>query len=109
MICRAVLGGPRSFTLLILSGALAGAADPPQTRIILAGDLNTKYRHSPVIPRLREAGYHSASGDREARTHVIIGALDWVFVRGNIEFENPRVLRGLHASDHDAIAVALHF
>ncbi len=102
--------GDEQLRLLQLNEVLEDAKRySPETSVIIAGDLNTKFRHSPVIPRLREAGYRSAFGEREVRTHVIVGALDWVFVRGKIEFEDPRVLRGLHASDHDAIAVALHF
>ena len=98
------------FRLLQLNEVLADAERyPSQTPIIIAGDFNTMSRFSPVIPRLRDAGYRSAFGDRHVRTHVIFGALDWVFVRGNVDFESPRVLRGLHASDHDAISVALRF
>jgi endonuclease/exonuclease/phosphatase family metal-dependent hydrolase len=82
---------------------------PKETSVIIAGDFNMLIRQSPMIARLREAGYQSAFGDRRVRTHVIAGALDWVFVRGNIELESARVLRDLHASDHDPLSVALHF
>ncbi len=77
--------------------------------VIVAGDLNTKVRSSPVVPRLQEAGYRSAFGDRKVRTHIIIGALDWIFARGPIEFENPQVIRDAHASDHFPIAVKAKF
>lgn len=81
----------------------------PETPVIVAGDLNTKVRTSPVIPRLREAGYRSAFGDRKVRTHIIIGALDWIFARGPIRFEDPRVFPGAHASDHFPISVEAKF
>jgi endonuclease/exonuclease/phosphatase family metal-dependent hydrolase len=77
--------------------------------VIIAGDFNMLIRQSPMIARLRDARYQSAFGDRRVRTHVIAGALDWVFVRGNIELESARVLRDLHASDHDPLSVALRF
>jgi endonuclease/exonuclease/phosphatase family metal-dependent hydrolase len=80
---------------------------PQQTPVIIAGDFNTFNRSSAVITRLRQAGYRSAFGGRRVRTHVILGALDWVFVRGNIQIESARVLRNLHASDHDPLSVVL--
>ena len=46
---------------------------PPETPVIIAGDLNTKTAHSALIPRMREAGYRSAFGDRRVRTHILIG------------------------------------
>jgi endonuclease/exonuclease/phosphatase family metal-dependent hydrolase len=92
--------------LLQLNEVLADAERyPPETVVIVAGDLNTKIRTSPVIPRLREAGYRSAFGDRKVRTHIIIGALDWIFARGPIQFDDPQVLRDAHASDHFPISV----
>jgi len=82
---------------------------PATTPVIIAGDLNTKVRSSPVIPRLREAGYRSCFGDRRPRTHIIIGALDWVFVRGPVECDDAEVRRDFHASDHFAITGDLRF
>ncbi len=82
---------------------------PADTPIIVAGDLNTLSRSSPVIPRLREAGYSSCFGDRHVRTHVIIGALDWIFVRGPISCEGAEVRRDFHASDHFPISAELRF
>jgi len=78
---------------------------PPETSVIIAGDLNTKTAHSALIPRMREAGYRSAFGDRRVRTHILIGALDWVFVRGPIEFQHEDVLRGVDGSDHFPVMV----
>jgi endonuclease/exonuclease/phosphatase family metal-dependent hydrolase len=82
---------------------------PADTAIIVAGDLNTLSRSSPVIPRLREAGYSSCFGERRIRTHVIIGALDWIFVRGPISCEGAEVRRDFHASDHFPISAELRF
>ena len=77
---------------------------PQETSVIIAGDLNTKPPHSALVPRLRQAGYRNAFGDRHLRTHVIFGALDWVFVRGPIELGDANVLR-VGGSDHFPIAV----
>jgi endonuclease/exonuclease/phosphatase family metal-dependent hydrolase len=82
---------------------------PPETSVIIAGDLNTKTAHSALMPRLRQAGYRSAFGDRRIRTHLIIGALDWVFVRGPIECERGDVLRGVDGSDHFPVTVSVRF
>ena len=57
-----------------------------------------------LAPRLRQAGFRSAFGDRRIRTHVLIGALDWVFVRGSIQCDHGQVLR-VPGSDHFPIAV----
>ena len=100
--------GSESGRLLQLNEVLADADRyPRETPVIVAGDLNTKIRTSPVIPRLRQAGYRSAFGDRKVRTHIIIGALDWVFARGPIQFGDPQVLRDAHASDHFPISVEI--
>jgi len=96
--------------LLQLEEVLADATRyPPETPVIIAGDLNTKVHTSPVIPRLKEAGYRSAFGDRKVRTHVIVGGLDWVFARGPIQFEDPHVFPDAHASDHFPISVDVKF
>ncbi len=81
----------------------------PETSVIIAGDLNTKTAHSALMPRLREAGYKSAFGDRRIRTHLLIGALDWVWVRGPIECQRADVLRGVDGSDHFPITVDVRF
>lgn len=78
-----------------------------ETPVIVAGDFNTFTAHSAVIARLLAAGYRSSFGDERVRTHVITGALDWVFVRGPIETQDAQVLRNVHASDHFPIAVKL--
>ncbi len=77
---------------------------PSDTPVIIAGDLNTLSFHSRLIPRLRQAGFRNALGDRRIRTHVIVGALDWFFVRGSIEYEHQQVLR-VPGSDHFPISV----
>jgi len=77
---------------------------PQQTPIIIAGDFNSFSSHSSLIPRLRQAGFRSVFGDQRVRTHVIVGALDWIFVRGSIECERGQVLR-VPGSDHFPITV----
>lgn len=77
---------------------------PTDTPIIIAGDLNTFLFHSRLIPRLAEDGFRNVFGDRRLKTHVLLGELDWVFVRGSIESDPGRVLR-VHGSDHFPISV----
>lgn len=89
---------------------LADAHQYPQdTPVIIAGDFNTFGSHSLVIQRLNESGYRSCFGDRRERTHVLIGALDWVFMKGPLHSDDARVLRDAHASDHFPIALQVHF
>jgi endonuclease/exonuclease/phosphatase family metal-dependent hydrolase len=73
-----------------------------KTPIVIAGDFNTKYRHSmrEVVQELTHAGYENAFGGRQQRTHVIIGALDYIFVRGPIRVSDVKVRKDLHGSDH---------
>jgi endonuclease/exonuclease/phosphatase family metal-dependent hydrolase len=82
---------------------------PAGTPVIVAGDLNAMSPHSPLITRMHEAGYSSCFGERRIRTHIIIGALDWIFVRGPITCEGAEVHRDFHASDHFPISAELHF
>ena len=77
---------------------------PKDTPIVIAGDFNTFFPHSRLISRLADAGYRNVFGDQRPRTHVIMGELDWVFVRGPIECERGKVLK-VHGSDHFPIAV----
>lgn len=77
---------------------------PQETPIIIAGDFNSFTSHSSLIPRLREARFRNVLGDQRVRTHLIAGALDWIFVRGSIECERGQVLR-VHGSDHFPISV----
>lgn len=77
---------------------------PKETPIIIAGDFNTFLFRSRLIPRLTEAGFRSVFGDRRPKTHVLLGELDWIFVRGSIETEREEVLK-VHGSDHFPIAV----
>jgi len=79
---------------------------PRDTPIIIAGDFNTKYPHSigEVTKLMRDSGYESALGERHARTHVIIGDLDWIFARSPIALSGGKVLKELHGSDHFAVS-----
>ena len=80
---------------------------PQDTPVIIAGDLNTFMAHSRLIPRLQEAGFRSVFGDLRPKTHVILGELDWVFLRGSMEYKEGQVLR-VHGSDHFPIRVDVH-
>ncbi|SRR5579884_2625176 len=73
---------------------------PPDTAVILAGDLNTKYLPGIYLRKLEREGFRSATGERIERTHSIAMALDWIFVRGPVQIEDGRVRRDLRGSDH---------
>jgi endonuclease/exonuclease/phosphatase family metal-dependent hydrolase len=82
---------------------------PEQTPILIAGDLNTKYRActAAVLARLKKAGYENAAGDAQPRTHIIVGSLDWIFARGPVHFATARVHRELHGSDHFPVSAQM--
>ena len=74
---------------------------PEDTPIVLAGDLNSKYNAGAFAAKLREAGWRSAFGDRTPRTHTRIWwCLDWILVRGPLDIEGGKAIRGTGASDH---------
>lgn len=102
--------GSENGRLLQLEEVLRDAQQySPETRVIIAGDFNTKSRHSSLIAHLRASGYRSCFGGRRVRTHILIGALDWIFVRGPIDCQDARVDREAHASDHFPISAGLRF
>jgi endonuclease/exonuclease/phosphatase family metal-dependent hydrolase len=78
----------------------AGKHYPPNTAIILGGDLNTKYLPAIFLHKLERAGFHSATGERIERTHAIAMSLDWIFVRGPLQIEDGRVRKDFRGSDH---------
>jgi endonuclease/exonuclease/phosphatase family metal-dependent hydrolase len=88
----------------VIADAQRYSADTP---VIVAGDLNTKYHAGSFLKRLEKAGFRSCFGERKVRTHKLIGALDWVFVRGPAQCVDAEVVRGSGASDHDPIAATV--
>lgn len=73
---------------------------PPQTAVLLGGDLNTKYFPSYFLKKLENNGFHSATGEKIERTHTIVMALDWMFARGAIEVSSGQVDKSAAGSDH---------
>jgi endonuclease/exonuclease/phosphatase family metal-dependent hydrolase len=93
----------QSKELLDVSQALA--CERPQ---IIAGDFNAPYCGAPELEVLRDAGFVDAigvTGDVEA-THSGGFRLDYVFTKG-FEVVDGGVVRGLGASDHDALWIDL--
>ncbi len=73
---------------------------PPATLMIIGGDLNTKYFPSIFLHKLEAAGFRSALGERIERTHTIMMALDWIFVRGPTRLIKGVVRHDVKGSDH---------
>ena len=73
---------------------------PPGTPIVIAGDLNTKYRPSPFVLRLERDGFRNCLGQSQRRTHKLTGTLDWIFANGKIESSNGKVHEEIKGSDH---------
>jgi endonuclease/exonuclease/phosphatase family metal-dependent hydrolase len=80
---------------------------PAGTPAIIGGDFNSKYHPFAVLHSLEAQGFHSVLGERVERTYWAIGRLDWIFYRGPWHVEEGKVVRGTHASDHDAILAEL--
>lgn len=79
----------------------------PDTPVIMAGDFNVAFYSGQFVARLEREGFESCFGDRKIRTHILAGALDWIFVRGPFSCESPEVIRGSGASDHDPLTATL--
>ena len=107
MLLRLVyLGLTNTFALLRM---LTRTDQDKDTPIVIAGDLNTKYRHSQetIVQELTRRGYEDAFEGRNERTHFLIGSLDYIFVRGPIRITDAKVHRNMHGSDHFAISARL--
>lgn len=73
---------------------------PPDSAVILGGDLNSKYFPSVFLHKLERAGFQSCLGDRIERTHTIAMALDWIFAKGSITVSGGKVRSDFKGSDH---------
>lgn len=101
--------GPESLRLSQLEEILADSKRyPPEFPVIVAGDLNTRLRPSPLITRIDQAGFRNALGKRGVPTILKGGFFDWIFACGPIEFEGGRVHREIVASDHYPLPVCVH-
>jgi len=100
--------GDESLRLSQLEEILADAKrHGPEIPLILAGDFNTNSHDSSVIKRLRLAGFRSALGTETAVTNLTGGSIDWIFVRGPVDFEDGKVHHEIVASDHYPISVSI--
>jgi endonuclease/exonuclease/phosphatase family metal-dependent hydrolase len=79
----------------------------PDTPILLAGDLNTKYAISRFTSLLERNGFHDCFDGRSGKTHRLIGHLDWIFVRGPVGCSAAKVLRDARGSDHFPLTAVL--
>lgn len=79
---------------------------PPETPVLIGGDLNSVFHPGRFRALLEGAGFSNCFGDRRVRTHVVYGALDWIFVRA-AGCQAAEVIRGTGASDHDPVAARI--
>ena len=73
---------------------------PPDSAVIVGGDLNTKYFPSVFLRKLERAGFRSATGEHIERTVSIVMALDWIFAKGPVDVLQGTVRRDFKGSDH---------
>ena len=73
---------------------------PVETPVLLVGDFNSKYHPKVMLQRLQKAGFTSCFGDQVMRTHVLLGWVDWIFVRGPLTCSDAEVHRKATGSDH---------
>jgi endonuclease/exonuclease/phosphatase family metal-dependent hydrolase len=80
---------------------------PINTPIVVAGDLNTRDRPSPLREFLIRAGFQDACevGDCSATRGDY--TLDWIFTRGPVLCSDTRVHREVRASDHFPLSTNL--
>ncbi|NLT65321.1 MAG: hypothetical protein GXX84_01805 [Acidobacteria bacterium] len=78
---------------------------PADTPILIAGDLNTRQENPPAVEALLRSNFRRAVG-REITTSEG-KALDWMFVRGPLNFTQGKVHREIRASDHFPLSVNL--
>jgi endonuclease/exonuclease/phosphatase family metal-dependent hydrolase len=90
-----------------LDEALADAQKyGPDVTVLLAGDLNSRYRPGAFQQKLERAGFRNCFAGR-VRTHRLAGTLDWLAVRGPGACEEARVVRKTRGSDHDALTAVV--
>ena len=80
---------------------------PPETPVILGGDINSKYFPSVFLHKLEREGFHSCLGEHIERTHAIMMALDWIFARGAVSLSDGKIRKDLSGSDHYPIYARL--
>lgn len=73
---------------------------PPDTAILVGGDVNSKYFPSFFLTKMENADFRSAMGQKIERTHRIAETLDWMFARGPIKLSSGKVDRSAGGSDH---------
>ena len=80
---------------------------PPDTAVILGGDINSKYFPSVFLHKLEREGFHSCLGEHIERTHAIMMALDWIFAKGPVSLTQGKIRKDLSGSDHYPIYAQL--
>ena len=71
----------------------------PDVTVVVAGDLNSKFRKGVYEEKLRNKLFHNCLDIRQ-RTHRLCCTLDWIVVRGPASCSESSVLRGAKGSDH---------
>jgi len=105
-------------------------AYPPEAPIVLAGDFNARSHPQRLIQRIESAGFRAAvatgeptvlpedstaSSFMESALSLVTGAeprgdyrsIDWIYVRGPIEFSQGRVHEDVNASNHYPVSVEI--
>ncbi|MFB3902048.1 MAG: endonuclease/exonuclease/phosphatase family protein [Acidobacteriota bacterium] len=81
---------------------------PPDTPVVVAGDLNTRFDPSPLAGYLVGAGFQDAcEGFNCPATKPNGKTLDWVFTRGPVTCSGTKVHRDTKASDHYPLSTNL--
>jgi endonuclease/exonuclease/phosphatase family metal-dependent hydrolase len=77
---------------------------PAGTFFLLGGDLNSKYFPTNYLRQLQSRGFQSALGQRVERSHKIIFALDWLYAKAPLRWDEGDVRKEMKASDHYPVA-----
>ncbi len=82
---------------------------PAGTAFVLAGDFNSKYFPHLFRDKLAADGFTSATGHDVPRTHIVAGALDWIWIRGPIRVSEGKVRHDIGGSDHLPIEAVIQW
>lgn len=98
--------GSEDLRLRQIQEVIADAAlYPMDAPILLAGDLNTRLAEPPAVAALVRAGFRKAAGQEVTTKRG--QALDWIFVRGPVNFTDGRVHLRVDASDHFPLSLTI--
>lgn len=106
--------GEDSLRVAQLGEALADSARySARTPVLVSGDFNLNATHRAAAAEMSRYGFQSVLNPHPGPTaHVLFfggPAIDWVYIRGPVQAQQPKVHTRIRASDHFPISFTLTF